>query len=113
MNLVDALAEVCHEAKRAYLLERGISNPSWANTTSEGRYLSVVEVERYLFSDLTPRQHHALWLEQHKGWKYGPVEDSETKESPYAAPWDELELNHRVCWAISHAVVKTIGAQNS
>ena len=113
MNLIDALAEVCHEAKRAYLVEQGFDNPAWANASSAVRYLAVAEVERCLFSDLTPEQHHSVWLEQHKGWTRADVEDADAKESPLVAPWSELGLNQRACWAISHAIVKTIGAQTS
>jgi hypothetical protein len=111
VSLIDALAEVCHEVKRAYLLESGIDNPRWKDAPDAVQLIAKMEVEKALFSDLTPRQHHALWLEQHKGWKFASVEDAEAKVSPLCCPYDELTLSQRACWALSHAIVKTVASQ--
>jgi len=112
VSLIDALAEICHEAKRAYLLEAGFDNPRWKDAPDAVQLIAKMEVEKALFSDLTPRQHHALWLEQHKGWKFDAVEDEEAKTSPLCCPFDELTIHQRGCWALSHAIVKTIASQN-
>lgn len=110
-SLIDALAEVCHEVKRAYLLESGIDNPRWKRAPDAVQLLTKMEIEKALFSDLTPQQHHALWLEQHKDWAFDEVEDEAAKRSPLCRPYEELTLHQRACWAITHALVKTVASQ--
>lgn len=115
MNLIDALAEVCHEVNRAYCHAIGDdSQVVWSKATDDQRLSAKKGVTALLSSNLNAEQLHGLWLEEKRrqGWTAGPVKDEIAKTHPCMVPYDELPNEQKVKDHLSRAVVMTIQRQN-
>lgn len=108
----EKIAEVCHEANRAYCLALGdTSQPTWADAPD---WQKASAVNGVLFHFANPEAgdaaSHENWLKEKEaaGWKYGPVKDPANKEHPCFVPFDQLpkeqQAKDRLFRAIVHAL---------
>lgn len=104
----DEVAEVCHEANRAYCRIIGdTSQPHWAEAPQWQKDSAVKGVQYRLANpSATPEAMHQSWLDQkiQDGWKLGPVKDADKKEHPCMLPYGELPLDQRRKDALFSAV---------
>jgi len=111
MNNVD-IAQVCHEANRAYCQTIGDdSQPSWANAPDWQKNSAIAGVNACLDNQAqTPEMTHAGWsaCKIADGWKLGPVEDSAKKEHPCLVPYPELPASQRLKDSLFIAVVQAL-----
>lgn len=115
MNLIKALAEVCHEVNAAYC--RGIgddSQKSWHDAPDWQKASAEMGVKALLESNLSAEQMHSLWWEQKRrtGWTHGAVKDEVEKTHPCMVPYEDLDLKDQVKDHLFRAVVRTIQRQN-
>ena len=109
---IEEIAEVCHEANRAYCAALGDhSQKSWADAPVWQRACAVRGVKFLdLIPDAPPSACHESWLEQKRedGWKYGPEKNELTKEHPCFVPYDELPVEQKAKDYIFAAIAKTM-----
>lgn len=75
-----------------YALE--IDPKPWDQKTNEERLGAVKFVQAYIDGRVQdPKTAHEIWMKvrQEEGWTYGATKNPEKKESPYIAPYDELD----------------------
>lgn len=118
-EVLPLIAQVCHEANRAYCQSIGDntqlpwdSAPDWQKNSACHGVLGV------LCNGNTPEQTHESWLamKEKTGWKFGPVKDAEAKEHPCMVPYDQLppeqqrkdHLFRDVCLAMAKALNLTV-----
>lgn len=89
---IDAIAQACHEANRAWCLAHGDASqiawseaPDWQRDSVRDGVLDVL-------SGNGPEQCYASWLAEQKatGWIYGPGKDVERKQHPCMVPYVDL-----------------------
>lgn len=106
------IAQVAHEANRAYCIRLGdMSQPRWEDAPEWQRQSAIKGVEFVKGNpDATPEDSHNSWLKQKiaDGWKYGPVKDAKRKEHPCFRGYDELPVEQRRKDALFNAVVKAL-----
>jgi|SRR5205807_495410 len=97
---IEKIAEVCHEANRAYCRALGDnSQPHWDDAPEWQKASAINGVTNILNGQITsPRMSHESWMEQKKkeGWIYGTVKNVDTKEHPCMLPYNELPPEQRV-----------------
>ena len=108
----DDIAQVCHEANRAYCLTIGDdSQPSW-NSAPDWQQDSAINGVEFAIEHPTapPSASHDSWLEQKRidGWKYGSVKNPETKEHPCFLPYEKLPEDQQRKDALFQAVVRAL-----
>jgi len=112
--ILEAIAQVCHEANRAYCRTIGDeSQPTWADAPQWQKDSVILGVRFALENpDAGPSHSHESWLAEKEaaGWKYGPVKDAEKKEHPCFVPYDKLPLEQRRKDHLFQAVARTLGA---
>jgi hypothetical protein len=90
---VEKIAEVAHEANRAYQRVLGETpDPSWPETTQVQREAARMGVNTVLEHGGGAQHQHEAWL-VHKvamGWSWGPVKDPNLKTHPNLVPWAEV-----------------------
>lgn len=111
---IDQIAQVCHEANRAYCASLGDNSqlawddaPEWQKSSARsGVRLHLETLERG--DEPLPRASHEAWLKQKQaeGWVYGPTKSTSTKEHPCLVPFDELPPEQRMKDFIFVAIVK-------
>lgn len=110
--LVEACAEIAHEANRQYCRSMGDeSQPLWADAPDWQKDSAREGVVGALNGN-TPEQSHESWL-AHKaahGWKYGPVKSSQRLEHPCFVPYEQLPLAQRAKDTLYLAVVRAMAA---
>lgn len=102
------IAEVCHEANRAYCQALGdYSQPSWEDAPKWQQDSALMGVKLHFENDVTPEQSHDSWMTQKitEGWVYGPVKDAELKQHPCMKPYSELPLEQKAKDYIFRAIV--------
>jgi len=106
------IAEVCHEANRAYCQATGDdSQPSWADAPDWQRESAIKGV---LFKeskpDSGPADSHDSWLmeKQNQGWVYGEIKDAVKKTHPCMVSYDELPIEQRAKDFIFQAIAGTM-----
>jgi len=109
-KLVADIAQVTHEANRAYCLTLGdMSQPRWEDAPDWQKESAVKGVAFHLDNhDATPAQSHESWLaeKEAEGWKFGPVKDVEKKEHPCFVPYDQLPESQKIKDYIFAGIVK-------
>lgn len=111
--LAASIAQVCHEANRAYALASGEDPatvwPSWPDAPQAIRDSAITGVEHAL-NGATPEQLHESWCASKRadGWTYGPVRDNAAKVHPCLVPYDELPEAQRRKDALFHGIVKAL-----
>lgn len=107
---VTQLAQVVHEANRAYCQTLGDdSQVPWSEAPEWQRSSAVNGVEGILTGTITrPEQSHEIWLAEkaRAGWTYGPVKDAEKKTHPCFVPYAELPADQQTKDAIFFAIVR-------
>jgi hypothetical protein len=93
MGILD-IAQICHEANRAYCVTQGdFTQLPWKEAPEWQRTSAVHGVQHVVDNpDALPEDSHNSWLAEKtaEGWKYGPVKNAETKEHPCFVPYAEL-----------------------
>lgn len=88
------IAEICHEANRAYCITRGdLSQKPWGHADDWQKESAIKGVKFALEHPFGhPSGQHDAWSKDKlaSGWKFGPVKDAEKKEHPCLVPWSEL-----------------------
>lgn len=109
---VERIAEVAHEANRAYCRALGDdSQPAWADAPGWQRESAITGVHFHAANaNATPEDSHKSWLDEKKadGWKWGAKKDPDAKEHPCFVPYSELPQEQRAKDYIFSAVVKTM-----
>lgn len=110
-----AIAQVCHEANRAYCAAIGDDSQSpWENAPEWQMDSAVSGVQKIADGEITaPEQSHEGWS-AHKlaeGWKYGEVKDPEAKTHPCLVPFGELPLEQQLKDRLFFSIAKTLLSQ--
>lgn len=96
---VEQIAEVCHEANRAYCKSIGDnSQPTWEDAPDWQKKSAVTGVKYHLDNpNSKPEDSHNSWLKEKEadGWKYGEVKNPETKEHPCYVPYEQLPIEQQ------------------
>ena len=104
------IAQVCHEANRAYCLTIGDqSQPLWTDAPDWQRDSAISGVRHHLDNPgLSPSASHDEWLRHKKeqGWQWGPVKDVAKMEHPCFVPYDQLPIEQRRKDALFAAIVR-------
>ena len=102
---LDQLAEMAHEANRAYqrILQEPVS-PPWPELSEEAKESTRIGVRMTV--DLKTGEHrrpnmgdlHNSWLatKLRAGWRYAPVRNDERKEHPNLLPYEALGPSQQV-----------------
>ncbi len=109
------IAQVCHEANRAYCLTIGDSSqPEWEDAPGWQKDSAVNGVNAHWAvleegKQPNPRESHENWLREKTaaGWKYGSVKDPDKKEHPCFVPYDDLPSEQKMKDYIFVGVVKS------
>jgi hypothetical protein len=116
MELFERIAEVCHEANRAYCLALGDNTQVSWDEAGDWQRLSAIKGVRFKdeFPDSTPEDSHKSWLieKQNTGWTYGPIKDAELKTHPCMVEYDALPDSQRAKDYIFQAIAGTLLRQN-
>jgi hypothetical protein len=110
----EVVAQVCHEANRAYCETIGdFSQPTWADAPDWQKESALKGVDFHLSGLIagekpSPSASHESWLEEktRQGWKYGPLKNPHTKEHPCFLPYDQLPPEQRMKDYIFAAIVE-------
>jgi len=96
----EQIAQVCHEANRAYCETTGdLTQLSWNEARDWQRESAIKGVEFALANPNAPASaQHDAWLNDKfaAGWKHGPVKDETKKEHPCCVPYDQLPDEQKV-----------------
>lgn len=104
------VAQICHEANRAYCMTLGdrsqepwATAPDWQRTSAIKGVLAIMDDPR-----MAPSRLHQLWILQKEtdGWAYGPVKDEKLKTHPCMVAYDLLPEAQRRKDALFGAVVR-------
>lgn len=106
------IAEVCHEANRAYCLAIGDdSQPSWEDAPDWQRESAIKGVMfKEAKPDSTPADSHESWLmeKQNQGWVFGEVKDPDKKTHPCMVEYDQLPISQRAKDYLFQAIAGTL-----
>lgn len=109
---VEQIAQVCHEANRAYCATLGdFSQDPWHLAPEWQRSSAIKGVEHALSNpNAKPSDSHESWLAEKRadGWAYGPVKDPEHKLHPCFVSYDELPPEQKAKDALFLAVVRAL-----
>lgn len=97
---LDQIAQVCHEANRAYCATLGDhSQKSWAEAPEWQRSSARMGVDLHMMGDFGPEASHVAWMRNKisEGWVHGLVKDEVAKTHPCIIPFDGLskEQQHK------------------
>lgn len=112
--LEEQIAQVCHEANRAYCATLGdTAHLPWNLAPRWQKESAVNGVQLHLAAlkagrRLGPEVSHEKWLEEKRaqGWAYGPTKDPEKKLHPCFVPYRELPMTDRMKDYIFGAIVQ-------
>ncbi len=111
---IGEIAEVCHEANRAYCKALGdYSQQSW-DAAPEWQRSSAVKGVAFLLDNphAPPSSSHDSWLKEKEagGWTYGPVKDEASKTHPCFLPYSQLPPEQRRKDHLFGAIVRALTA---
>lgn len=110
--IVTSIAQVCHEANRAYCRSIGDSSqPGWDEAPDWQRQSAENGVRFHLLNPgAAPSHSHEEWLKEKEanGWKYGPKKDPEKKEHPCFVPYEQLPEEQKRKDVLFIAVVRAL-----
>lgn len=100
MSFINQIAQVCHEANRAYCEAIGDQSQKPWNDAAQWQRESAIAGVKFALAhpDAPASAQHDAWLKdkQDSGWIYGPVKNPETKEHPCIVPYSDLPAEQRV-----------------
>lgn len=106
------IAEVCHEANRAYCHMSGdTSQLPWAMAPEWQRESAIKGVEFRLDNPTAPTSaQHESWLAAKvaDGWTFGEVKDATAKTHPCMVPYDQLPPVQQRKDALFAAIVQAL-----
>lgn len=112
MYTPEHIAEVCHEANRAFqhVTHDPVPSPPWADAPEWQRESALRGVVLAL-DGATPEEQHESWREAKAadGWVYGPVKDAAAKTHPCMVPYAKLPEHEQRKDALFLAVVAALG----
>ena len=107
----EEVAQICHEANRAYCLAIGDdSQLPWEECPDWQKESALMGVDLHASGeDHGPEVSHESWMAQKlaDGWVYGEVKDAEKKEHPCIVPFAELPVEQQAKDYIFAAIVRT------
>ena len=110
--MVERIAQVCHEANRAYCESLGdTSRPSWEDAPEWQQDSAKNGVQFHIDNpDSKPEDSHNNWMDEkvNNGWVHGEVKDPEKKEHPCLVPYFELPHEQQVKDALFIGVVRAL-----
>lgn len=108
--LIEACAELAHNANRAYCQMIGDdSQPKWSDAPEWQKNSARHGVAFHLDNpDAGPSGSHENWMKQKReeGWTYGFVKDAVAKTHPCLRPYEDLPVEQRIKDYIFTATVK-------
>ncbi len=109
---IEGIAEVCHEANRAYCKTLGDNSQlPWECAPDWQKESAVNGVKYHVENPTAPAfSQHEKWLEDKfaGGWRYGVVKDPDKKEHPCCVPYDKLPLEQKVKDSLFIGVVRAL-----
>lgn len=109
---LEQIAQVCHEANRAYCMALGdLSHQEWRNAPEWQRKSAIAGVKAVIEGGIySDEKLHENWMKDKvaDGWVYGQVKDANKKTHPCIRPYNEIPLQERVKDALFLAIVKTL-----
>lgn len=114
MTTLEDIAQVCHEANRAYCLTLGDrSQLPWNDAPEWQRESAIDGVSKIAYGSVTkPEDSHESWCMQKysENWNYGPVKDPVKKEHPCLVPFADLppeqQMKDHIFFAIATAMLE-------
>lgn len=110
--VAEQIAQVCHEANRAYCLMLGdASQPLWPDAPDWQRDSAIHGVLNVMSGAVTkPSDSHESWMREkvEAGWVYGPTKDPAKKEHPCIVPYSDLALSQQRKDALFLAICNTL-----
>ena len=107
----EQVAQVAHEANRAYQIVTGENQPDprWEDYSPDGRALALRGI-KVAKSGVTPEQQHEHWLvsKASTGWVRGSVKDAVAKTHPCIVSYDDLSEQERIKDVLYGAVVRAL-----
>lgn len=114
MMTITAIANVCHEANRAYCETIGDSSQlPWADAPEWQRNSAVKGVEFNIDNPDAPASaSHESWLEvkRAEGWQYGPTKDPANKLHPCFVPYEGLPEEQKAKDALFKSIVGALAS---
>jgi hypothetical protein len=112
MMTLNRIAQVCHEANRAYCQTIGDnSQPDWNNAPEWQKQSAISGVHFHLNNpDAGPEGSHRNWMMEKAvaGWKFGAVKDPSKKEHPCMVAYDLLSPEQRAKDAVFVGIVHAL-----
>jgi hypothetical protein len=96
---IDYIAQVCHEANRAYCKTIGDdSQLPWHEAPAWQRESARMGVDLHLMGDFGPEASHISWMKEKvdNGWIYGESKCAVEKTHPCIRPFAELPLEQQM-----------------
>jgi len=114
-SIVEQIAQVAHEANRAYCESIGDrTQRPWAES-EEWQRLSAINGVKFVVQNphAMPAETHHNWFteKQNDGWTYGPEKDVNNKRHPCMVPYKELPEHQKVKDTVFRSIV--LGLLNS
>lgn len=114
-RIVVAIAQVCHDANRAFCRTQGDFSQSEWNFADQWQRDSAIRGVAYALAnpENTPEDQHNAWAKDKyaDGWKYGPEKDAEKKTHPCLVKYAELPPAQRVKDALFLGIVRALAVQ--
>jgi hypothetical protein len=108
--MVERVAEVVHEANRAWDNVRGVApGPPWEQAEDWQRQAAEKDV-RLTLAGAPPSQLHEAWRQRKlaQGWKPGAVKDREAKTDPMLVPFIDLSGEDQRTPALAAAITRAL-----
>lgn len=105
---IEQIAQVCHEANRAYCQTLGDnSQPPWEDAPEWQKESARLGVNLHLNGDFGPEASHTSWMKQkiEDGWVWGPIKDPVLKQHPCLVLFDRLPQEQQLKDVLFRAIV--------
>lgn len=110
----EQIAQVCHEADRAYLKSTSPKGkdllPTWSKASAERKALILAYVEYLLANpDATQSTIHDIWMQRKTdaSWTYGTTLNKAEKKDPALVAYDQLPEKRRARYQLMINVIKS------